>query len=377
VIKYLGSKRTLVPIIGALAARLPVRSAVDLFAGTTRVGQELRRRGLTVVSNDVTAFSEAFGLAYIAAGAEADRDRLRRLLADLAALPPLDGYVTETFCRASRYFRPENGVRIDAARAGIDRLDIDPVERGLLLTSLVEAADRVDSTCGVQMAYLKRWAPRASNTLELREPEPIEGPAGTVTCADANDLPGTLAGIDLAYVDPPYNQHSYLGNYHVWETLVRWDAPDHYGIACKRADCRTRKSAYNLRRQAGTALADLIERTRARWLLVSFSDEGFHRPDEIEALLAGRGHVGAVAVSRPRYVGARIGIHNPAGRRVGTVSHLSNTEHLFVCGPDRRCVDRALVSISRALVRHDGAGGNSPAGRAPEGRHAAVHAAHL
>ncbi len=163
----------------------------------------------------------------------------------------------------------------------------------------------------------------------------------------------------------------------MWETLVRWDAPDHYGIACKRADCRTRKSAYNLRRQAGSALADLIERARARWLVVSFSDEGFHHPDEIEALLARRGHVGAVAVSRPRYVGARIGIHDPAGRRVGTVSHLSNTEHLFVCGPDRRRVDRALVSISHALVRHDGAGGNSPAGRAPEGRHAAVHAAHL
>ena len=115
----------------------------------------------------------------------------------------------------------------------------------------------------------------------------MAGPAGRVTRADANELAAALDGIDLAYVDPPYNQHSYLGNYHVWETLVRWDAPDHYGVACKRADCRTRKSAYNLRRQAGTALADLIERIAARWLVVSFSDEGFHRPDEIEALLAG------------------------------------------------------------------------------------------
>ena len=101
-IKYLGSKRTLVPVIGTLAATLPARTAVDLFAGTTRVGQELRRRGLRVVSNDVTAFAEAFGQAYIAAGDGADRDRLRRLLAGLAALPPVDGYVTETFCRASR-----------------------------------------------------------------------------------------------------------------------------------------------------------------------------------------------------------------------------------------------------------------------------------
>lgn len=227
-IKYLGSKRTLVPVIGSVAAALGVRSAADLFAGTTRVGQELRRRGLRVTSNDTAAFSQAFGEAYIAAGPEIDRARLRLVLAELAALPPLDGYVTETFCRRSRYFRPENGMRIDAVRAGIDRLALGPVERGLLLTSLIEAADRVDSTCGVQMAYLKRWAPRAANALELREPEPVDGPPGAVGCGDANLLSAELDGIDLAYVDPPYNQHSYLGNYHVWETLARGDRPEYY-----------------------------------------------------------------------------------------------------------------------------------------------------
>ncbi len=349
-IKYLGSKRTLVPVIGAVASALPARSAVDLFAGTTRVGQELRRRGLAVVSNDVTAFSQAFGLAYIAAGAEVDRDRLRRLLARLAALPPLDGYVTETFCRASRYFRPENGMRIDAVRAGIDRLELDPVERGLLLTSLVEAADRVDSTCGVQMAYLKRWAARASNRLELREPEPIAGPPGTVDCADANDLAPTLAGIDLAYLDPPYNQHSYLGNYHVWETLVRGDEPDHYGVACKRADCRTRRSAYNSRRDAWAALDDLLGRLATPWVVVSLSDEGFHDPAAVEERLRGRGHVGVLHVDFKRYVGAQIGIHNPAGERVGRVSHLRNTEWILVCGPDRPAVEAAIASAPPPAV---------------------------
>jgi len=350
VIKYLGSKRTLVPVIGALAAALPARTAVDLFAGTTRVGQELRRRGLRVVSNDVTAFSEAFGQAYIAAGAGVDRHRLRRLLAGLEALPPLDGYVTETFCRAARYFQPQNGMRIDAARAGIDRLELGPIERGLLLTSLVEAADRVDSTCGVQMAYLKRWAPRASNPLELREPAPIDGPAGSVSCADANELAPALAGIDLAYVDPPYNQHSYLGNYHVWETLVRGDEPEHYGVACKRADCRTRKSAYNSRRDAWAALAELLGRLPTPWIVVSLSDEGFHDPGAVEKALSERGHVGVLHVDFKRYVGAQIGIHNPAGERVGQVSHLRNTEWILVCGPDRAAVDAAIASAPPPAV---------------------------
>ena len=376
-IKYLGSKRALATAIAAAAGELGARTAADLFAGTTRVGQALRAEGIEVVSNDTAAYSEAFGRAYVAAGPGVDRGRIRGLLRELGELPPADGYVTETFCRRSRYLTPENGMRIDAIRDGIDRLGVDPVERGILLTSLVEAADRVDSTVGVQMAYLKRWAPRARNALELREPAVVPGPPGRVTRTDANALAPELSGIDLAYIDPPYNQHSYLGNYHVWETIVRWDAPEHYGVACKRVDCRTRKSAYNRRSEALPALADLIERCAATWLVVSFSNEGFHRPEEIEALLGRRGLVGAVAVPRPRYVGAKIGIHDPAGRRVGTVSHLENTEHLFVCGPDRRRLDRALLSISRALVRHDGAGGNSPAGRAPEERHAAVHASHL
>ncbi len=49
------------------------------------------------------------------------------------------------------------------------------------------------------------------------------------------------------YLDPPYNQHRYFTNYHVWETLVRGDEPEHYGIACKRLDARedSTRSVFN------------------------------------------------------------------------------------------------------------------------------------
>jgi adenine-specific DNA-methyltransferase len=342
VIKYLGSKRLLAPSLAEVARRLGAASAADLFAGTTRVGQALRQAGLRVVSNDTAGYSEVLGQAYIEADQSLDRPRLRELLAHLDALPGEDGYVTETFCRRSRYFRPENGMRIDAIRSEIDRLALTAAERGLLLTSLLEAADRVDSTVGLQMAYLKRWAPRAANRLELREPRPVAGPPGTVVRRDANELAPELAGVDLAYLDPPYNQHSYAGNYHVWETIVRNDAPDHYGVACKRLDVRERRSPYNSRRLAWAALSDLVARLPAPWLVVSFSNEGFHQLDAMRRMLEQRGHVVSLAVDAPRYVGARIGIHDPAGRRVGSVSHLRNREVVFVCGPDRRLAERAL-----------------------------------
>jgi adenine-specific DNA-methyltransferase len=348
VVKYLGSKRTLVPAIRAAVAALGVRSACDLFAGTTRVGQALRRAGVRVHSNDLATYSEALGQAYIAADAGVDRARLRALLAHLAALPGRRGYFTETFCERARFFQPHNGMRVDAIRDEIDALDLTPVERGLLLTSLLEAADRVDSTCGLQMAYVKQWAPRSFNALELREPVPVDGPAGTVTCADALTL--ALHDVECVYLDPPYNQHSYFSNYHVWETLIRWDAPDHYGVACKRLDCRSTKSPFNRRREAGGALAGLIGQLEAPWLVLSCSDEGFHALDDLVGLLAARGHVRTVAIPFKRYVGAQIGIFDPAGRRVGAVSHLRNTELLFVAGPDAAAAERAARAAAGALA---------------------------
>jgi len=348
VIKYIGSKRTMVPLIAAVAARLPIRSACDLFAGTTRVGQALRGLGLEVHSNDLAAYSEVFGQAYIVADDTVDSDRIRGLLDELAELPGSDGYFTETFCRSARYIQPENGRRIDAIRDAIERLELDPVERGIVLTSLLEAADRVDSTTGLQMAYLKSWSARSNGRLELRLPALVEGPAGVVTRLDANELTPAL-DVDLVYVDPPYNGHSYFSNYHVWETLVRWDAPETYGVANKRVDCRDRKSAYNSRPAAPATLAALFDDLRAPWLLVSVNDEGFHAPSSVHELLVELGHVARIDVDSKRYVGAQIGIHNPAGEKVGRVSHLRNREHLFLVGPDRALVED--VASAAALRR--------------------------
>jgi adenine-specific DNA-methyltransferase len=342
VVKYLGSKRTLLPVIRALVQKLPVESVCDLFAGTTRVGQAFREEGKRVLSNDLATYSEALGLAYIAADSTLDRNRIRKILAHLQTLPPKAGYVTETFCIQSRYFRPENGARIDAIRDEIERLELDRVERGVVLTSLLEAADRVDSTCGLQMAYLKGWAPRAFNALELREPRDVPGIGGVVTRLDANELVSSLNDLDCCYIDPPYNQHSYFSNYHIWETIVRHDAPDHYGVACKRLDCRTTKSAYNSKRAAWSALEGLVTTLPTPWLIVSFNNEGFHDLGEVSALLGRVGYVATLSVDFKRYVGAQIGIHNPRGERVGTVSHLRNKETLFVVGPDRHVIDNLI-----------------------------------
>lgn len=254
----------------------------------------------------------------------------------LAADTPADGhdYFTATFCHQSRYFHPRNGPRIAAIRNEIARLapQIGPELEAVLLASLLEAADRVDSTTGVQMAYLKDYAPRALRDLHLRVPRLLPRPAAgkcRAFCMDALQAARQFQA-DIAYIDPPYNQHSYLRNYHIWETLVRWDTPEHYGRACKRIDCRTRLSPFNSRRLFENAMADLIAAVRANTLIVSFNNEGYIPRDKMEQLLATRGNVRVFEHDYRRYIGAQIGIYNGRGQKVGRISHLRNKEYLYV-----------------------------------------------
>jgi adenine-specific DNA-methyltransferase len=339
VIKYIGSKRRLVPVLGELLARAGARTGLDLFTGTTRVAQEWKRRGAFVTAVDSARYAAILGDCYITTDAdEVDRDALVEVIADLQARPGIDGYVTETFSRRARYFQEPNAQRIDSIRSAIEVEWDDHPFRPILLASLLEAADRVDSTTGLQMAYLKDWSPRSYNPIELRVPELLPGGGGTLW-ADATEAVDRVPEVDIAYLDPPYNQHRYAGNYHVWETLIAWDAPEHYGVACKRADLRDPASAsvFNRRRQAPFALARLVQSVRAEVVVLSGSDEGWVTVTDLADMAgAGRSAVEVLAFGSKRYVGAQIGIHNPRGQKVGRVGRTLNTEVLVVAGPSRQ-----------------------------------------
>jgi adenine-specific DNA-methyltransferase len=333
VIKYLGSKRRLAHVLGNLAETIRATTAVDLFTGTTRVAQAFRQRGCTVTAVDVTRYSKAFASTYVACVPTTTKVRaIDKALAIIEAAPDVDGYVTEVFCNNARYFHPDNGRRIDGIRKAIHdnyrRTWLEPI----LLTSLIEAADRVDSTTGVQMAYLKAWAPRATRPLALRRPELVNGPAGRAVRADARQAVDTIGPFDLAYLDPPYNQHRYDANYHVWETLTANDQPEHYGIACKRTDLRLAKSAFNDRRRMPDELAATIANVDARVVALSYNDEAWLSLDDLVGMCRARGEVTVLAFDSKRYVGAQIGIHSPSGQKVGTVGRLRNQEYVLVTG---------------------------------------------
>ncbi len=334
-IKYIGSKRRLITRIMAIIAGIEnTRSVIDLFSGTSRVGHALKRAGYRVLSNDHNTYAHCLATCYVGADLEDLKTQAEGLIAEFQVLPPAPGYFTETFCEQARFFQPKNGAKVDAIREAIASKNLPPELEAVLLVSLMEAADRVDSTTGVQMAYLKSWAPRAHRELELRLPDLL--PRAAHGKGEAHRLEATLAAAklraDVVYIDPPYNQHSYLGNYHIWETLVRWDKPEAYGRARKRVDCRERQSPFNSKRRCAQAFADLFAAVDAPTLVVSFNNEGFLGRDDLMQLLAPWGEAAVIEVDYRRYVGAQIGIYSPKGAKVGAVSHLRNKELIFIAG---------------------------------------------
>lgn len=333
-IKYIGSKRKLVPHILGLVQGLPdVRTVLDLFSGTARVGHALKAAGYEVTANDHNAYAYRLAQCYVQADRERWQQPAEQLVAELNALPGEPGFVTQTYCEDSRYFQPKNGARIDAMRARIAELALPEELESIALVSLMEAADRVDSTVGLQMAYLKKWAPRAFNDIELRVPAMLPG-VGHALQLDAQDA-SSRGGFDLVYLDPPYNQHKYRNNYHVWETLVRWDAPEVYGVACKRVDCREYVSDFNSKVRIVDALSAVLDRIDSRFVIVSFNNEGYVDADTMRGLLSRDADVCVLHLDHTRYVGAQIGIYSPSGVKTGKVSHLRNKELLFVADRSR------------------------------------------
>ena len=172
----------------------------------------------------------------------------------------------------------------------------------------------------------------------------------------------------MAYLDPPYNQHRYFTNYHVWETLVAWDAPEAYGVARKRLDARdpSTRSAFNSKRTMPAALASVVQSVDCDLLVLSYNNESWLGLEELEAMCRphrphrphrrGRTRrsengVATLAFDSARYVGARIGIFDPSGRKVGRVSHLSNQELLVIAGEPtlvRRVVEAAEAGSTSA-----------------------------
>lgn len=318
--RYIGSKWNLLSHIEEVVDKLGVKEGIfcDLFAGTACVAAHFKRRGFRIISNDLLELSYTFQQALIANSSEPEFagivetlgdvqgdslfDKLspyHKVVAWLNCLPGKKGFIFHNYCPAGnneygrQYLSDTNGQKIDAVRQQIQRWrdtgEITENEFYLLLLPLLEATSKVANISGTYGAYLKRWDARTFKDLTLVPVGIIRSDLPhQVFRRDANRLIGDIR-CDVLYLDPPYNARQYITNYHLLETIARYDAPALRGKTGLRNYDESEKSAYCSKSDGYRAFQDLIEKADARYIVVSYNDEGILARDEVMSILSLRG----------------------------------------------------------------------------------------
>ena len=334
--KYLGSKVRLLDFIEGeiVSAAGGVESFFDGFAGTGVVADRMRSHTGRLTLVDTLASNYSINRAFFTSSeANVRIAYVADALRELNRLEPAHGYAREHY--GGRYFTHDNAGRIDAVRdqIGLRMRDGDCTEQEqhVLIASLLLAADKVANTVGQYDAYLKNLGSTTydangrhlvdSNVhgrLRLRMPVLRFAEGATVIRADVNEVAGDHSA-DVAYLDPPYNERQYVDCYHVLENIARWNKPALRGKT-QKFERDALKSSYSRRRTARAAFAQLVERIRARHIMVSYSNEGLLSVNDLTETLATRG---PTTVKRHDYAVFGNGAGQSVRRRV--------VEYLAIC----------------------------------------------
>lgn len=309
-IKYTGSKLKLLPHIIDTVKDLNVRSVLDGFSGTTRVSQAFAQVGYDVTANDISEWSEVFGNCYLMS--RKPDSFYKEIIDMLNALPGYDGWFSENYGgddpSGKKPFQLHNTRKLDAIRDKIDELDLEWVDKCVILTSLILAMDSVDNTLGHFAAYLSGWSPRSYNTMFMKLPGRF--PVTTrneVTKGDIFDAIKTHH--DLAYFDPPYGSNNekmppsrvrYASYYHIWKTIILNDHPQLFGKANRREDTHDTESSSVFEEFkknddgkyiAMQAIDRLIRETDANYILLSYSSGGRATKEQLFDIIGTHGRL--------------------------------------------------------------------------------------
>ncbi len=302
-IKYAGSKLKLLPYIVQLVHEVSPETVFDGFSGTTRIAQALAQLGYKVIANDNAIWSKVFATCYLLN--KHPEDHYKELIAYLNSLRGKDGWFTENYGGLSnggsakqaddlkKPWQIHNTQKLDAIREEVDRLQLNEVEKSVVLTSLILALDSVDSTIGHYAAYLNKWSARSYNNMVLKVPQLIHSEVKHhVLQKNIFDALDTIE-VDLAYFDPPYGSNNekmppsrvrYAAYYHIWTTVCLNDKPQIFGKAKRRADSSDGIAASvfeEFRRNDRTgkfiaveAIEQLLEKVKAKYIILSYSSGG-------------------------------------------------------------------------------------------------------
>ncbi len=249
---------------------------LDACAGSGSMSVGASRNEFSVVANDVMEYSRCI-LSGILLMNENLIEEATNHIEIINNLKPTEGFFLKEYSeRANRlYFTNENAKRIDASRQYVDIIE-DKILKDYLIYCLIEAVSRVSNTAGTYGAFLKKLKSRALEPLIIKLENYYTSDA-TVYSEDILFLlnnEGFKLREDIMYIDPPYNNRQYGANYHIYETLARYDYPYVKGVTGLRDWINESKSPFCIKSKALPFLIDILKSSNAKLILLSYSSDG-------------------------------------------------------------------------------------------------------
>lgn len=334
IVTYIGNKRHLLDFIGQGVREVQSRlgreklCCLDAFSGSGVVARYLKAHAAELYVNDLEPYAETINRCYLAnrgavreLGLEQVHARFcRDVAAQLAPGPVAEHYAPADDSRISPgervFYTRRNAEYIDTACRLIRAL---PAElQPFLYAPLLYEASVHTNTAGVFKGFYKnaegvgQFGGTGRNALaRIMAPISIPMPVFSrfecpchVLRGDAAAVVRGLPPLDLAYIDPPYNQHPYGSNYFMLNFILDPLAPRTLSPVSGIPQGWNR-SAYNRRREAAEALRGLVESVPARFVLISYNSEGFITRDAMEELLRPLGRVDVMATDYAAFRGSR------------------------------------------------------------------------
>lgn len=333
---YIGNKRALLGFIGEAVERVKGRLGkhklriLDAFSGSGVVSRFFKAHASLLISNDFEDYAAVTARCFLRNRACVDCKALSGLIDELNQRVETDdfqpGFIEQLYAprdeaeitAADRvFYTRENARRLDNYRRLLETVPPDFLD--LLLGPLLSRASVHANTAGVFKGFYKNRATGIGQfggsggdaLSRIRGQIVLEPPVlSRFSCEvdvrqeDANTLAGKLTGLDLAYVDPPYNQHPYGSNYFMLNLLVRYQRPVQISPVSGIPN-DWRRSGYNVRNQSLPLLQQLLEQLDTKFALISFNNEGFIKPQQMKAMLDRLGKVELLERTHNAFRGSR------------------------------------------------------------------------